>query len=355
MPVGEAKGPHPLDMLAASPAGQPQWPSSLGRVRPWLVQYLAWDGQTACQAVVVLPAAWAPSTPPPAAVPLLISPHGRNNFGWNNAVIYWQELPADGQFALICPDGLERAHDPESDPFDAPPSSPSLFTYGYPGHVDDLARMPSIVAETLPWLPIDMERIYVLGSSMGGQETLLLAARYPDALAGGTGRLAGAAAFDSPCDMPTQCGYLSQLPLTASSNPPGVAAMMLEEIGSRPVDLSAFNQAAVFYNSKTQTHWTIGQLLDKLPEDQGLWDERSPITYTDELANLPFPLRLYWSSNDTVVGNQAANQSGKLYDQIQGANPNADVQQVEGNWAHSVEFVPGDQLGEALRNFALIA
>jgi hypothetical protein len=56
-----------------------------------------------------------------------------------------------------------------------------------------------------------------------------------------------------------------------------------------------------------------------------------------------------------VVGNQAANQSGKLYDQIQAANPAADVQQVEGNWAHSVEFVPGDQLGEALRNFALIA
>ena len=172
MPVG-ARGPHPLDMLGASPPGQAQWPSTLGRVRPWLVQYLAWDGQTARQAVVVLPAAWSPSTPPPAAVPLLISPHGRNNFGWNNAVIYWQELPADGQFALICPDGLERAHDPESDPFDEPPSSPSLFTYGYPGHVDDLARMPSIVEETLPWLPIDMERIYVLGSSMGGQETLL--------------------------------------------------------------------------------------------------------------------------------------------------------------------------------------
>jgi pimeloyl-ACP methyl ester carboxylesterase len=214
--------------------------------------------------------------------------------------------------------------------------------------------MPAIVTETLPWLPIDMERIYVLGSSMGGQETLLLAASYPDALEGGTGRLVGAAAFDAPCDLPVQCGYLSQMPLTASSNPPGVAALMLEEVGSKPTDLSGFNRAAVFYNSKTQTHWTIGQLLDRLDEDQSLWDERSPITSTDQLANLPFPLRLYWSSNDTVVGNQASEQTGKLYSQIQAANASADVQPVEGNWAHSVEFVPGDQLSDALRQFTLV-
>jgi pimeloyl-ACP methyl ester carboxylesterase len=351
--VGDANVPHPLDVLAASPPGPPQWPPALGRVQPWLVQYLGWDGSTARQAVIVLPSGWGPDSPPPA-VPLVISPHGRNNFGWNNAVSYWQDLPADGPFALVCPDGLGRAHDKASDPFDQPPTNPGLFTYGYPPQIADLARMPSIVQETLTWLTIDLDRVYVLGSSMGGQETLLLTALYPDALEGGTGRLVGAAAFDSPCDLATQCGYLTNLSPTADSNPPGTAALMLEEVGSKPADLSGFNQAGLFYNEKTTTHMTIGQLLNELPEDQSLWDERSPIRYAEQLAALSFPLRLYWSSNDAVVGNQGTEQTGKLYNLIQAANPGAGVVQVEGNWAHSVEFVPGDCLSDALRTYGLI-
>src|SRR4029450_11677441 len=95
-------------------------------------------------------------------------------------------------------------HSKATDPLDQPPHDPSLFTYGYPRWIDDLARMPKIVEATLPWLRIDLKRVYVLGSSMGGQETLLLAARYPKSLSGGTGRLAGAAAFDSACDLATE-------------------------------------------------------------------------------------------------------------------------------------------------------
>lgn len=334
-------------------ASAPQWPPQLGRVRPWLIQYLAWDGRTARQAVIVLPSGWGPSSRPRPA-PLVISPHGRNNLGWSNAVTYWQDLPADGPFALVCPDGLGRAHDKATDPFDQPPSNPSLFTYGYPKHIADLARMPKIVQETLPWLTIDMERVYVLGSSMGGQETLLLGARYPNALDGGTGRLAGAAAFDSACDLASQCGYLTHRPPTADSNPPAIAALMLEEVGSKPRSLAGFNQAAVFYNSKLQAQMTVGQLLAKLPTKQALWDERSPLASTGPLASLPFPLRLYWSRKDTVVGNQATTQSGKLYQAIAAANPDANVEQVVGDWAHSVEFVKGGQLSQALRSFGLI-
>jgi pimeloyl-ACP methyl ester carboxylesterase len=340
--------------LAAAPPGPPPWPSALNRVRPWLIHYLGWDGRTARQAWIILPSGWGPDTPPPPS-PLVISPHGRNNLGWNNAVTYWQNLPADGPFILICPDGLGRAHDRASDPFDQPPTNPGLFSYGYPKEIDDLARMPQIVQATLPWLEVDLERVYVLGSSMGGQETLLLAARYPDALASGTGKLVGAGAFDAPCDMATQCAYLTHLPPTTAANPPGVAALMLEEINAKPANLASFNQAALFYDDKAKTHWTIGQLLNKLPTNQPLWDERSALHYVDQLSQLPFPLRIYWSDNDTVVANQATEQSGKLYQQIMAANAAADVVQIEGAWAHSVEFVPNDQLGDALRLFALIA
>jgi hypothetical protein len=159
----------------------------------------------------------------------VISPHGRNNFGWGNAARYWQDLPAQGPFALVCPDGLGRAHDKASNPLDQPPHDPSLFTYGYRRWIDDLARMPS------------------------------------------------------------------------------------------------------------------------------LWNERNPLNYVDRLARLPFPLRLFWSSHDMVVGNQAKNQTGKLYKQIKAKNRSADVKQVKGLWAHSCEFVPGDRLSDALRDFELIA
>jgi len=330
------------------------WPAALGRVRPWLVHYLAWDGATTRQAWIVLPSGWGPSAPPPPA-PLVISPHGRNNLGWSNAVTYWQNLPADGSFILVCPDGLGRAHDKATDPYDQPPPDAGLFSYGYSQEIADLARMPQIVHATLPWLRVDLERVYVLGSSMGGQETLLLAARFPRALAAGTGRLAGAAAFDAPCDLAEQCAYLTHRQPSASGSPVGVAALMLEEIGAKPASVLGFDQTARFYNRRTKTQMTIGQLLSKLPAHQALWDERSPLGYVETLASLPFTLRLYWSTKDVVVANQATKQSGKLYARIKAAKPAADVERVQGTWAHSAEFVPNGKLGEALAGFGLIA
>ena len=315
--------PHPLDVLIPTIPAHHDWP--FARTQAHTVPYRAWDDKTVRQAVIVLPSGWD-SGHQPHALPLVISPHGRNNFGWNNAARYWRELPAAGPFALVCPDGLSRAHDKAHDPLEQPPKDPSLFTYGYPRYVDDLARMPKIVHETLPWLHIDLERIYVLGSSMGGQETLLLAARYPGPLSGGTGRLAGAAAFDSPCDLAVQCGYLTRLPVAHGADPHGVAARMLEEINARPKSVTGFAKAATFFNSKLEKHMTIGQLLAELPRNQSLWDERSPLHFVPRLSHLPFPLKLYWSSHDTVVGNQATNQSGKLYKAIKAANPAADVE-----------------------------
>jgi pimeloyl-ACP methyl ester carboxylesterase len=344
--------PTPLDVLVPTIPLHHVWP--FARTRAYTVPYRAWDDKTVREATIVLPSGWDRAHQP-QPLPLVISPHGRNNFGWGNAAHYWQELPAQGPFALVCPDGLSRAHDKASNPLDQPPHDPSLFTYGYRRWIDDLARMPKIVQETLPWLHIDLERIYVLGSSMGGQETLLLAARYPGPLSAGTGRLAGAAAFDSACDLPAQCAYLTSLPATHGADPQGVAARMIQEIDAKPANLRGFRQDATFFNTKQQRHMTIAELLSELPRKPSLWNERNPLNYVDRLAHLPFPLRLYWSSHDTVVGNQATNQTGKLYKQIKAKNRSADVKQVKGLWAHSCEFVPGDRLSDALRKFELIA
>jgi hypothetical protein len=99
---------------------------------------------------------------------------------------------------------------------------------------------------------------------MGEQETLLLAARYPNALSGGTGVLAGAAAFDAPCDLATQCGYLTNQPTQpgAAMPPPATAAQMLEDVGTKPPNRPGWNEAALFYDAKARTQWSIRQLLN---------------------------------------------------------------------------------------------
>lgn len=332
------------DAMTTARPSRGAWPWQ--HVTPWTVKYLAWDGVTARQAIVVLPLAWGPKHHP-HPLPLVISPHGRNNHALNNARGYWQNLPAAGPFALVCPDGLARAHSAKTDPEDAPPN-PSLFTYGNVGHVHDLARMPQIVEATLPWLELELTKIYVLGSSMGGQETLLLAARYPKALAGGHGRLAGAAAFDAPCDLAVQCGYLT-------NHRSDVAADMIEEVGTHPASVAGWNLDARYFNRKARRQETIGSLLARLPKSQAAWNERSALRFARTLASLPFPLRLYWSTEDIVVGNQERDQTGKLYAAIEKIAPRANVTPIRGQWAHSHEFFPGKQLGAALAAFGLIS
>jgi poly(3-hydroxybutyrate) depolymerase len=145
-------------------------------VRLWPIHYLAHDGLRR-KAYVVLPRWYGPRNHPP--IPLIISPHGRGVPAIDNVKI-WGNLPAVGDFAVVNPEGQGRRL--------------ALYAWGDPGDIRDLAAMPGIVHEQLPWLHVKRRRIYAFGGSMGGQETLLLVARYPKVLA-------GAAAFDAPTDM----------------------------------------------------------------------------------------------------------------------------------------------------------
>jgi poly(3-hydroxybutyrate) depolymerase len=145
-------------------------------VRTWTIRYTAHNGVVR-RAYVILPAWYGPKHNPP--LPLVISPHGRGANGLQNAD-FWDTMPAVGGFAVISPDGMGRTL--------------ALYSYGDPGQIDDLAKMPEFATKALPWLRIDRSRIYALGSSMGGQETLLLVACHPELLA-------GAAAMDSVTDL----------------------------------------------------------------------------------------------------------------------------------------------------------
>jgi pimeloyl-ACP methyl ester carboxylesterase len=170
------KGASLVLVSVATLVGLPKTASATGppAVRVIPISYRAHDGLMR-RADVIVPADYVPGTP----IPLVISPHGRG-VGAGLNVRRWGRLPALGDFAVVNPEGQGRAL--------------TLFSWGDPGEIRDLARMPDIVEEALPWRRVDRHRVYAFGGSMGGQETLLLVAHFPHLLA-------GAAAFDAPTNM----------------------------------------------------------------------------------------------------------------------------------------------------------
>ena len=274
-------------------------------VKTWTVQYRSHNGVTR-SAQVLLPAWYGPRDNPP--LPLIISPHGRGLSGRANAAI-WGDLPARGWFAVVNPDAQGRRL--------------ARYSWGYAGHVDDLARMPRIVERALPWLRIDRSRIYAFGGSMGGQETLLLLARHPRLLA-------GAAAFDSVADLALQYNRFPRLTCDGACRrawrePMGTGLQKLArlEVGGSPTTVRRAYAA------------------------------RSPITYASRIAASCVPLQLWWSVADRIVTGQDR-QSGRLFRALKRHNPGAPVHAFVGDWAHSAEMRAKRLLPVALATFDLL-
>ena len=257
-------------------------------------------------AAIVLPAWYGPDNNP--ALPVVLSPHGRGATGRSNAA-FFDRLPAVGRFAVISPDGMgQRLRN---------------FSYGAPGQIDDLARMPELATRALPWLRFDHTRTYALGSSMGGQETLLLVARHPELLA-------GAAALDSVTDLARRYEQMPALPCSSSclarwGTPYGsvLQSTMAREIGGTPAD------AAEAYA------------------------ERSGLDQALAIAESGVPLQLWWSTEDRIVWDQE-HQSGALYAELRRIDSCAPVSAYVGDWAHSTEMRASALLPIALAGFGLL-
>jgi poly(3-hydroxybutyrate) depolymerase len=258
------------------------------------ISYRAHDGLPR-RAYVILPAWYGPGDDP--RIPFVISPHGRGVGALTN-VRRWGDLPARGGFAVINPEGQGRKL--------------TLFSWGDPGEIRDLARMPRIAEHALPWLRIDRGRVYALGGSMGGQETLLLAARFPHLLA-------GAAAFDAPTNMAARYRAFDRLPFGDR-----LQQLARLEIGGTP------------------------------STDPAGYEVRSPIDWVRRLAYSGVPLQIWWSTRDRVVVDQAE-ESGRLYRDIERLNPEAPVTQFVGTWAHTTEMNWFGYLPYALSRFGLVA
>jgi hypothetical protein len=263
-------------------------------VRTVTVPYRAWDGSTRA-AVLVLPRWYGPRLHP--RIPLVISPHGRGIRPEGNAR-FWGGLPAFGPFAVVNPEGQGRRL--------------TLYSWGWRGQIDDLARMPGLLEAALPWFRVDRSRVYAVGSSMGGQETLLLTALHPRILA-------GASALDSATDMAARYATFSWIP----GGGPWLQALARLEIGGTPQTVPAAYAA------------------------------RSPIHYVRQLAYSWVPLHIWWSLRDRIVVDQKQ-ESGRLYHAILAANPEAPVSSYVGTWAHSAEMRATARLPLALVKLHLI-
>ncbi len=262
-------------------------------VRLLRIRYTAWDGRLR-HAYVLLPRWYGPRHDPP--LPLVISPHGRGVPARNNVRI-WGDLPARGPFAVVNPEGQGRRF--------------ALFSWGVPGQIADLARMPQILRRRLPWLRIDPRRIYSYGGSMGGQETLLLVARYPHLLA-------GAAAFDSDTNL-----------------------------ALRYADFPRLRHGRFL-------QWAARREVGGTPSrDPRAYARRSRLDDARAIARSGVPLQLWWSTRDAIVVDQAR-QSGLLYRRILAFHPRASVRAFVGTWAHTAEMRWFRRLPLALRLFHLL-
>ena len=277
----------------------------VGKVRVWRIAYRAHNGVRR-EAFVAFPSSYRPGHAPP--IPLVISPHGRGVTGREN-VRLWGQLPAVGGFGVVSPDGQGRRL--------------QNYSWGSAGQIDDLARMPQIVKLTLPWVHIDEQRIYAVGGSMGGQETLLLVARHPSLLA-------GAAAFDPVVDFTLQYREFPRLGCSKScrklwNGPVGrsLQALARAELGGSP------GSAPYAY------------------------ELRSPLTYARAIAFSHVPLQLWWSKKDAIVIDQQR-QTARLFESIAKLNPHANLVGFTGGWRHSAEMRAKTRLPLSLALFNLL-
>jgi poly(3-hydroxybutyrate) depolymerase len=280
--------------LAVSVAAGLWAPTPVGSASPVQTlsfSYTAHDGSTR-MAYVVLPAWYGPERHP--SIPLVISPHGRGVDGAYN-LRFWGATPAEGPFAVVSPDGQGRRL--------------PLYSWGYAGQVDDLARMPALVEAAFPWL--DVGRVYAIGSSMGAQESLLLLGR-------GDISLAGVGALDPVSDMAARYRVWPKTP-----GEERLPALARDEFGGTPRQVS------------------------------GAYAARSPASRVRVIARAEVPLQLWWSRRDGVVTDQM-HQSRQFFARLEEAAPHVRRLEVVGYWQHAHEFHPRTQLRAVLACFRLV-
>ena len=266
----------PSPSSSGSPSPSPS-PSPL--VQTITVPYTAWNG-VALTAIVVLPLGYSAGDATP--LPCIIQPHGRGSRPQYAASV-WGDLPTRYGFAVICPDAAAR--------------DGTANSWAAPGQIDDIVAMADTIQAAEPWVRFDRRRLYLVGSSMGGQESLVGLARAPD-------RFAAVAAYDGTADLATRYRDMG-------------AAGQLKDMAKLRHELQGVPARRPFG-----------------------YAQRSPLSFSDVFATCGVPLRVVWSTADEVVTRSAAAQFGRLCRRLRALAP----------WMPLTEVITALPHGRALRD-----
>ena len=259
----------------ASKAAGPRQALPVGPNQTYAVPYFAWNGRPRT-AVVVLPRDYLPGAAG-EALPCIVEARGRN-FSPASHARCWRDLPSTRGFIVICADSSGR-RDPAN-------------SWGVAGQIDDLAELPAVVEASIPWVKVDRQRLYVVGPSMGGTETLMAIALHPDVFAAGI-------CVDGVADLAARYREYALVDRLDDRR------LMRAEIGGTPRQVP-FKYAV-----------------------------RSPSHYAGTLAFCGVPLTIWWSADDKLVIHQATTQTGKLYKRIRTLSPDSPVTRRIGTGSHS--------------------
>ncbi len=242
-----------------SPTATPE-PPPAPVVQMLSVPYTAWNG-TVLTATVLLPLDYDLQSG--EVLPCVVQPHGRGSTPAHAAAL-WNGLPTERRFAVICPHAVGLLGDGNS--------------WAVPGQIDDIVAMPDVMEAAVPGLRLDRDRLYLAGSSMGGQEALMALARAPD-------RFAAAAAFDGAADL-----------------------------AARYYDMGRAGQ----FRDQQRLRRELGGPPDR---KRFAYAQRSPLSVAATIARSGVPLRVGWSMADAVVTRSGATQFGRLCRRLRELSP----------------------------------
>ena len=217
-------------------------------------------------------------------LPLVIALHGADGSAQCDRA--FGQAPVRYGFVVACLDGQGVAT--------------RAFSSGAPGQIGDQLRVPSLVHARLPRLPIDHERVIIVGASMGGLEALLAADRAPNTFA-------VVVALDAPVDLAAHFRNVAPAGL-----PNLKTRAMLAECGGPP------EAAAACYL------------------------ERSPLHNMAQFGRSGVPLVMWWSARDALAG--APDAAPAYVAALQADYPWHPLYARVGHWQHGRAWWRHDRL-----------
>jgi pimeloyl-ACP methyl ester carboxylesterase len=221
---------------------------------------------------------YAPDAPPAGPLPLLLAPHP---ITWTAAQDYHGGLAGlmrkyhPGYYGLADRYGvviaMPHGHQHHED----------LCSLAGPEQMADMISLIDALADH--GYQVDRRRVYTCGMSMGGQEALVLAGRYPD-------RLAACVAFNPIVDLAAWHEELATSPVPEIREF-GTAARIAREVGGTPA------------------------------EAPQAYAERGALHYAEALARVP--TLVFWSHADVVIPRQVTHHTYRLYQRVKAVNLNS--------------------------------